>query len=151
VEAPGGRAQALGTEFSIRLNNAAATVTVIEGLVAVTGTGGETARSPQLQAGESLTLLHDGTLTPIETADIAPIRYWREGKIYFNNQRLDTSVAEFNRYLERKLVIGNRELNDLHIGGVFQAGDLDAFLFALEQAFDIEAVESPNAIVLVHR
>ncbi|WP_428623587.1 hypothetical protein [Sedimenticola sp.] len=74
-----------------------------------------------------------------------------EGKIYLKNQRLDTSVAEFNRYLDRKLVVGNQELNDLRVGGVFEIGDVDAFLFAIGEVFDIEAIETDNAIILVKR
>jgi transmembrane sensor len=150
VETPAGTARAVGTEYSVRLNNDTTLVTVIEGLVAVAGTN-TISHTSKLGAGESISLLSDGTPTQVEQVDTTEIRYWREGKVYFKNKRLDTSVAEFNRYLDRKLVIGNRELNELHIGGVFQINDVDGFLFALDELFDIETIESPNAIVLMRK
>lgn len=150
VETSAGRTQALGTEFSVRINNDSTMVTVVEGSVSVTGANAA-AKIPTLSPGESVTLLSDGTPTPKETVDTTAIRYWREGKVYFEDERLDNSVTEFNRYLDRKLIISTKELNDLRIGGIFQASDVDAFLFALGEAYDVEAITSPNAIILVKR
>jgi len=53
------------------------------------------------------------------------------GQLEFSGEALAEAIAEFNRYNSRKLVIADRTISSLTIGGKFAATDFDAFVAAL--------------------
>jgi transmembrane sensor len=73
---------------------------------------------------------------------------WRRGEIVFNGMSLDRAVGEFNRYLERKLVIDDPAIGQTRLGGRFFVDDPDSFLRSLREGFDIEARREADRIVL---
>lgn len=80
--------------------------------------------------------------------DIDVASAWRRGEIVFNGMRLDAAVAEFNRYLDKKLVIGDPAIAAIRLGGRYFVDDLANFLNSLRQGFDIRATAGPQSIVL---
>jgi transmembrane sensor len=89
--------------------------------------------------------LRTAALSPTE-ADVSAA--WRRGEIVFNGMSLDRAVGEFNRYLERKLVIGDPAIGQTRLGGRFFVDDPDSFLRSLHEGFDIEAIREADRIVL---
>lgn len=73
---------------------------------------------------------------------------WRRGEVVFNGMTLDDAVSEFNRYLDRKLVIGDPAIAQIRLGGRFFVDDPDGFLRSLHEGFDIEALPRADTIVL---
>jgi transmembrane sensor len=63
---------------------------------------------------------------------------WTQGRLWFDRVTLSEAVTEFNRYNRRQLVIDDPAIENLHIGGAFDATDLDSFVAAL-QSFGIRA------------
>jgi transmembrane sensor len=61
---------------------------------------------------------------------------WTQGRLWFDRVTLAEAVLEFNRYNRRQLVIDDPAIESLHIGGAFDATDLDSFVAAL-QSFGI--------------
>jgi transmembrane sensor len=86
---------------------------------------------------------------PLSDADVNITTSWRRGEIVFDGEPLGSAVQEYNRYLTRKLVIGDRKLASLRLGGRFMTSNPDGFLTALNQAFGVHAVEGgPNQLLL---
>ncbi len=73
---------------------------------------------------------------------------WRRGEIVFNGMSLDMAVNEFNRYLGRKLVIGDPPIRRIRLGGRFFVDAPDSFLRSLRVGFDIEATAHADTIFL---
>jgi transmembrane sensor len=56
---------------------------------------------------------------------------WTAGYVSFSGETLAEAVEEINRYNARKLVISDRTIHSLTIGGKFLATDVDSFVAAL--------------------
>jgi transmembrane sensor len=136
VEAGAVRVRAVGTAFGVRRYGNGAEVLVTEGTVEVWSDQGS-ARKRLLTAGER-------TFVPDQAARIAVARQpvevqrklaWREGKLIFDNQTLSEAVADFNRYSQKKIVIGDPAIGSKTLVGQYQidapelfARDVAAFL-----------------------
>jgi transmembrane sensor len=80
------------------------------------------------------------------------VEAWRRGEIVFSGQTLNEAVAEYNRYLSRKLVVGDAKAGALRLGGRFLTGNPDAFLTALRTTFGVQVTEDgPSRILLNSR
>ncbi|WP_421739485.1 FecR family protein [Caulobacter sp.] len=85
-------------------------------------------------------------------AQVQSVQAWRRGEIVFEGQALSAAVEEYNRYLTRKLVIGDERAANLRLGGRFLTGDPDSFLQALRTTFGLRIVEDgPSRILLKSR
>lgn len=74
---------------------------------------------------------------------------WRRGEIMFAGEPLEAAVAEYNRYLTRKLIIGDPHLRSVRLGGRFTSNDPGDFLAALSASFDIVAERRATSTVLL--
>ena len=68
---------------------------------------------------------------------------WTEGRLWFERQTLKDVVAEFNRYNRRQMVIADPAIENLRIGGGFEATDPESFIAALERTLGVRAFPSP--------
>lgn len=160
VRAAGRLLRAVGTSFDVRLDKSQALeVLVTEGRVALVdapSTGSLTAQTTKaatISAGESV-WAGGGTLTVRKVGAAESLRQlaWRRGELSFQGETLREAVEQFNRYNRRKLSIGDSSLQDVQIGGNFQALDLDSFLAALDRSFGVEATQrSGEAIIILRR
>lgn len=73
---------------------------------------------------------------------------WEQGEIMFHGMALDQAVAEFNRYLEVKLVVQDAALGATRLGGTFRTDDPEAFLVALQDGFRIGHRREGRTIML---
>jgi len=72
-------------------------------------------------------------LRDLKAADMDRQLQWTIGQLEFSGDPLTDAIAEFNRYNDRKLVIADRTISSLTIGGKFSATDVDAFVKALRE------------------
>jgi transmembrane sensor len=157
VEAGDQRVVALGTAFDVRLEDHQRTVqvTLLEGRVSV-----EPIRSvfenliearPQvaeLAPGEALTASAQEPPHK-QRADVSKVSSWRRGQVVFNNDRLDTAIAELNRYTSSRIELADPALGSLKVSGVFYAGHSDSFLETVTGYYPIRVVErSGDRVVL---
>jgi transmembrane sensor len=161
--------RAVGTAFSVRLReHRQVDVLVTEGRVAIDPADelpdskvpepAATKTMSTLAAGESTSVAAHKTLKVQKVADedLTHKLAWTQGRIWFDRVSLAEAVAEFNRYNRRQLVINDSSIAGLHIGGAFEATDLDSFVAAL-QTFGIRAIvpadqsaqPAPEVILLV--
>ena len=87
----------------------------------------------------------------IRPADLPVATAWESGRLVFNNEPLGEAVERINRYTDRPLKIEPAVAN-LRISGVFNAGDVGAFIDAVTSYFPVTASTSTdNSILLVKR
>jgi transmembrane sensor len=122
---------ALGTVFTVEYVDRKVHVAMMEGRVAVVDSSA--ADSRELTAGEELRVGHDGRTNVIAQADLEAATAWREGKVIFNGERLSDAVQRLNRYSRLQIEIQEAALGDREISGVFEAGDTQGFVKAVER------------------
>lgn len=163
VYAGNGRIRAVGTAFSVRLDQQRVGVTVTEGVVQVSSD----VNSPVKNATGTTTTVKTVTLRQNGEAyyrdSIEDVGYidahalekklaWKSGKWLFDGARLDEVIKEANRYLDIKLVIGDPSIANLQVGGYFNIGDIDPLLSALEKGLGVTALpRNGGQIALIAR
>ncbi len=138
---------AVGTSFDVERLSGKVLVTLIEGHVVVKSNSDA---SIALAAGQELVANRDAPPL-IKVADMPVVTAWETGRLIFNNEPLDEAVARINRYTDKPLTV-EPSAAALHISGVFNAGDIDAFVDAVTSYFPIVAsTTADNRIVLQKR
>jgi len=143
--------RAVGTAFSVRLRDQRQVdVLVTEGRVAIDPSDDSVnSKLPEpvalptvstLTAGETVSVKAHRQLRvqKVADADVTRKLAWTQGRIWFDRVTLAEAVAEFNRYNRRQLMIDDPAIAGIHVGGAFEATDLDSFVAALH-AFGIDA------------
>jgi transmembrane sensor len=157
VEAGDQRVVALGTAFDVRLEDQQRTVqvTLLEGRVSVEPIRSLFAaliesRPPiaELAPGEALTASAKEPPHK-QRADISKISSWRRGQVVFNNDRLDTAIAELNRYTSSQIELSDPALASLKVSGVFYAGRSDSFLETVTGYYPIRIVARSGGRVVL--
>lgn len=164
VEAGSTIVRAVGTEFSVRVREAGETgggglkdveVLVKEGRVAIDPPKDEKplervaalpASTSTLSAGEAVVINAKRVqVQKVAEADVDRKLSWTEGRLWFERQTLKDVVTEFNRYNRRQMVIADPSIENLRIGGGFEATDPESFIAALERTLGVRAFPSPTS------
>lgn len=125
VQTPQGDVQALGTRFSVRLNERACKTAVFEHAVEIRPRHGQPLR---LDAGQAAHFTETGIDTPLPAN--ADDTAWQHGMLVVRNERLADVVAELDRYRPGVLRCAP-EVADLRLTGALSVSDTDAALRAL--------------------
>ena len=171
VDAGDTTVRAVGTEFSVRVREPAEAsnggkdieVLVKEGRVAIDPpkknakpierAAALPVSMSTLSAGEAVTITATRVTTEppqmqvqkVAEVDVDRKLFWTEGRLWFERQTLKDVVAEFNRYNRRQMVIADPAIENLRIGGGFEATDPESFIAALEKTLGIRAFPSPSS------
>lgn len=150
VAAGRARVRAVGTAFSVRRFAGGAEVLVTEGVVEAWADGADGHRI-RLVAGQGAFVADNAAITsePARPVTIERALAWRGGKIDLVDKPLGEALAEFNRYNERQLVLGDPALAEERIDGVFWIGDPAGFAAAVQSAFDTQVDLSDPARIRV--
>lgn len=153
VSVRGSEVRALGTAFNVELRAGDVRVAVTQGIVEVKAdnAAGEKQRFARMLPGQGFRYV---TGEPESNSGVTPVNLeqvtaWQTNKIYFDNERLEEAIAEYNRYTTRKIVLVGDELADEHISGVFNIGDAEALVFALEQGVGARIHENEQRILVL--
>lgn len=110
------------------------------------------ARSEHERAGEGAVarvIGRDLAVRPAEAVAIDRARSWRNGQLVFEGESLDFVVAEFNRYLDDKLVVADPKLSRIRLGGRFTNTDPAELLKALEASFGIHSRRAESGTIML--
>lgn len=131
VDAGRGQVKVTGTQFSVRRDDGAFSVAVLEGSVEVS-TGAWWRRSvTALRAGDAARAGVDGGMRVQSHADVQAMTAWRDGKLVFRGVPLADAVREINRYALVRIIMPQGQIAGLKVSGVFDLDDPQAFLAAL--------------------
>ncbi|MGU3392415.1 FecR family protein [Sphingomonas sp. M1A8_2b] len=138
---PGGQFQLDPGAYNVRLRGAGCELAVLAGGIA----DGSTLR---IGAGE-VALVTAGQVSVQPRDDLGGVTAWQHDTLVLNGESLDYAVAEMNRYLPNKIVVGDPALSRLRVGGSFATTRPAEFLRALRSSFGIRATAgSAGGIVL---
>lgn len=125
--------EAIGTSFSVRMNEDEVAIVLLEGKVHVEQEGFlvRATRQADLTDGHEL-VVGEKPQWEIRKIDAPRETSWLTGRLTFLDEPLAKAVKEMNRYSERKLVFEGDVVPSQRIVGVFETGDVDAFVRAIE-------------------
>jgi transmembrane sensor len=148
--------KAVGTQFDVNRRSSGTVVTVFEGRVAVTQSGGErtsiapaAAEVPRvlLSRGDQVTAT-ERTILPAKKANLAAATAWTEGLLMFDSAPLSEVVQEFNRHNLKPMLIMDDRLSGVRISGIFPTTGAERLTGFLHERFDIVVQEREDAIRL---
>jgi len=154
-----GFVRAVGTAFSVSLEERAVKVSVTEGIVDI-GRKPSNLNDPdradqtdvvaRLDAGKTAFFDKTTEIISIQTiTDIEDSQAWKDGFLVFKGQSLETVVDEILRYTDTEIIIQDPALKSLAIGGRFKTGEIATLLDTLELSFGINvSYLSPKRIRL---
>ena len=145
VDAEGGEARVLGTEFEVRLQPGGAQVTVLSGRVGVRAS--KNAAQQILTADQQLT--YDGGVTDaVHHVDSQARLGWRTGWLTYSRTPMVDVVADLKRYYPGQIVLLNAQLGTRRISGSFPSQDPQAVLHSLQGVLGFEQHSVFGLIVL---
>jgi transmembrane sensor len=150
VRAGDTRVRAVGTSFSVRLEETGAVrVLVREGVVEVTRGG----RTVPVRAGANVLAEvppssgGDGVSTRMVGAEAtARGLAWRDGMLSFNGESLTEAAAEFDRYSNIRIVVDDPDLGRQTLTGLFAASDPQGFAKAVASALNGKVDQTGNEV-----
>ncbi|MGN6377262.1 MAG: FecR family protein [Sphingomonas sp.] len=132
--------------FNLRLDHGGGELLVVAGRAAAAYRDAE---AGTIDAGHRLIVSAGAaTVEPLPASALAVATAWQHGEIIFDGMQLDRAVAEFNRYLPNKIVLGDPGLAATQLGGDFRIAAPDSFLAALRDGFGIGSRRDGDRIVL---
>ena len=164
VIAAGRTVQAVGTSFSVRIDDSQRVeVLVADGRVKIGGrepgtTGSDQLRPARPMANQPLfisqaerVVLNSGeeAVEVLEPEEIEVQLSWRSGNLIFRGESLATAVTEVGRYTSVEFVIQEEALRRVRVAGLFKTGDVSGFLSSLEANFDIVYKRADDKTVLL--
>lgn len=138
--------RAVGTAFTVELNQETVEVTVTEGRVelATIAQADEASAVPQ---ETSLALVNSGqsakfstfirSIDTISEDEVTRRLAWHKGALIFKGEALEDVIEEASRYTKTKIVISDPEIRSLKVGGYFKTGETRAMLQAIEANFGV--------------
>lgn len=146
VDANGGEARVLGTEFEVRLQPQGAQVTVLSGRVGVKA-GKEAAQ--QIVTADQQVAYDAGVVSEVvHRVDSQARLAWRTGWLTYAKTPLAQVVADLQRYYPGQIVLLNRSLGERRISGSFPSQNPQAVLDSLQGVLGFEQHRLFGLIVL---
>lgn len=147
VTAGGGTVMALGTAFEVYKKPAQVAVTVLESSVQISRDGW----AAKLEPGQRVYYGRDTDLSDVESIDLGQIATWRRGKLVFHDLPLGEVIDEVNRYRKGAILILDPQLRTSRVSGIFDTGNVDAVLQALEDTLPIRMRRLTRYLILLDR
>ncbi len=146
VTAGGTDVTAIGTRFDVRRMGDGARVTLIEGRVAVR----ETTRAGtgwSLDPGQQVVTTQ--ARPAVASVDVVRETSWTTGRLIFDGTPIRVAVTEVNRYSDAKIDLRASHIADIPVSGVFDTGDTDGFIAALQDLYGVTAERRPDGAVIL--
>lgn len=163
VFAGDGLVQAVGTAFTVHLEDGKVDLIVSEGAVELSSLVPKVATEAAVESSKSVSLgiieagqkakleNSEAKIVEVKSVEIEAALSWQDGLIVFSGESLDIVVAEVNRYTDNKLVLSNKDLSDIRVGGVFRTGDTDSVIASLRTNFNINVTENAAGEIILSR
>nr|WP_281422867.1 DUF4880 domain-containing protein [Sphingomonas yunnanensis] len=142
---PAGTFRLAPGRYNARLRGESCELAVITGAITDAASGRLGAGEIALLSGDTL-----GAVVP-RAADLPRVTAWQRDTLMLSGESLDYALAEMNRYLPHKIVIGDPALSRLRLGGTFATTSPAEFLRALHASFGIEATTGRGGGIVLTR
>ena len=145
VDAQGGEARVLGTEFEVRLQPGGAQVTVLSGRVGVKASKDGT---QQVLTADQQLAYDAGVTDTLHRVDSQARLGWRSGWLTYYKTPLADVVADLKRYYPGQILLLDSQLGAQRISGSFPSKDPQAVLNSLQGVLGFEQHSAFGLIVL---
>lgn len=147
VEAGAGATRALGTQFDVKLDGDAVTVTVVEHAVSV--------RLPafdpvEIGAGWQVSYTPDG-IEPAHQADVGTAQAWRKDRIVFEDVPLRTVLRELERYRHGRIILMDDSIGNMPVTAIFETRQAEAALRTIADILPIRVLNPDGIVAVVYR
>jgi transmembrane sensor len=148
VHAGDGAIRAVGTAFLVTRDSDRVTVTVTEGIVAVTPSrlvkllpdfdrGGGLLRPIRVAGGEEVSYRDNGAVASVKNADMHAATAWTSGRLIFNGEQLRYVIEAVDRYSPRH-VSATRAVGGLRFSGVIFHDGIGDWIQGLSGIFPVQ-------------
>ena len=135
VDADGGEARVLGTEFEVRLQPGGAQITVLSGRV---GVKADKQAPQQILTADQQVAYAAGTADTVHRVDSLAQLGWRTGWLTYYKTPLADVVADLKRYYPGQIVLLNAQLGERRISGSFPSQDPQTVINSLQGVLGFE-------------
>jgi transmembrane sensor len=146
---------ALGTSFSVELLQKQMRLVLYEGRVEVLQNRNDRSQAitgpRELTSGRELWSTLGRVDATVMAADIPRSQSWESGQLTFVDEPLPFAVERINRYSQTKIVIADAAAAAIHVNGVFNAGDVSAFIEGLKSFSSIDVTQERGRLLLSSR
>ena len=150
---------AVGTEFDIQRGSDRAIVSVTEGHVVVEPVSGflpvsvlqeftPKLRPVHVHAGQQTMAGSAGIEEPTKVEDPTAATAWQSGRLAFHLEPLRYVLEDVNRYAPKRIVLEDSSLGALVITGTVERKNISGWIGSLERAFELQAIEESDRIVI---
>jgi transmembrane sensor len=148
--------RAVGTAFAVRFAPDAVDVLVTEGTVQVTppeaappalvtaGQRGQVARTDD-------TVVTAVVVSRVSAEEIARSLGWNDPTLDLSGSPLKEWVEALARRSGRRIELGDADLGEVHIGGSFPPDDVDGFVRALEQIYNVKIERRTDGVIVLRK
>lgn len=158
VNAAASTVRAVGTRFSVRLQQDNVEVVVSEGKVIVTrsiaepGASGSDKEVSVLVQKQAVTinehLTEPVTIQTVDTEELGRRLSWTTGMLEFDGEPLERVVEEVGRYTPLTITIADPDLRQIRVGGRFRVGETKALFDVIEAGFGAKVTYQGNGVVI---
>ncbi|MEM1088442.1 MAG: FecR domain-containing protein, partial [Pseudomonadota bacterium] len=146
VDAGAAQVTVTGTKFDIRRVDGQATISVLEGSVAVSATESSTIGTVSLSAGQAIEVTEAG-LGSVQSVFAGEFASWRRGQFVYADATLAEILADANRYAEKPLEVGPRAAS-LTVTGSFQVKDEELLIAQITEVLPVRLRENDSRRVI---
>lgn len=152
---------ATGTSFSVELLRRQMHVVLYEGQVAVMERAGSGVAAVPVtlkgRGGAADRLLRPGgelvaniaqPVASVAPTDLARSLSWEVGQLTFIDEPLYSAVERVNRYSARKIELKDAPAARLEVNGVFNTGDVEAFIVGVRETLPVRIAEQGETLVI---
>ena len=150
---------AVGTEFNVQRGSDHSIVSVTDGHVLVEPVAHlipvsvmheflPKLRAVDLHAGEQTWAGSAGIDEPTTVQDRNAVTAWQTGHLAFRLQPLRYVLEDVNRYARKPIVTEGDNVGTLMITGTVERENIAGWVASLQRAFDLQAIEEPDRIVI---
>ncbi len=151
VYAAGTVTEDLGTEFTVRarVEESVVRVVVVSGSASLRREAGTAAESATLGAMDVATLEVGAIRPSVQRApDARRLVAWHEGRMVFDDARLDSVVTELSRWYGMTILIADPALGERLLTGTFQREALDDAIDVLNLSLGVEIQQRADTLVI---
>lgn len=139
----------VGTKFNIYRTDNETTLSVTEGIVAILEGTDDDIIEQQVLAGKQIIINQKNEIQKTIKLNLNNVTAWKEGQLVYEDILLQDFIRDLNRYYVGKIILQDKELGKMRISGVFQIGDRNKAIKAVENLLNLKAMPlTSNNIVL---
>lgn len=144
---------AIGTSFNVRRAGERVVVAVSEGAVRVGSPQSALFRAAKatsptrLEAGQQVSVEPGVPMLQVSPVDPRAVAGWRQGRLQYLDEPLETVVADLARYSTREIHIADPTVANLRVTGIVFEQNIDGWLASLQATFPVEVARDASGRV----